>query len=156
VPGITPVLQPVAHCLLQVQEDVERAVSGLTAEALRVRPGGAASLAFHLRHIPGSVDRLFTYAAGGTLDEAQRRDLAAERDAPDPEPEVLLAGLRAGVERALARLREWPAASLHEARSVGRAGLPSTTLGLLFHAAEHAQRHVGAAIATAKVVRNTP
>jgi hypothetical protein len=31
--------------------------------------------------------------------------------------------------------------------------LPSNVLGLLFHAAEHTQRHVGQAITTAKVVK---
>ena len=34
----------------------------------------------------------------------------------------------------------------------GRAGLPTTTLGLLFHAAEHSTRHAGQAISTAKIL----
>jgi hypothetical protein len=38
-------------------------------------------------------------------------------------------------------------------RQVGRAQLPSTVLGLLFHAAEHAQRHVGQLVTTSKVIR---
>lgn len=40
-----------------------------------------------------------------------------------------------------------------EARGVGRAGLPTTVVGLLIHAAEHTQRHVGQAVTTAKVLR---
>jgi hypothetical protein len=36
---------------------------------------------------------------------------------------------------------------------VGRARLPSTVFGLLFHVAEHTQRHAGQAITTAKIVR---
>jgi uncharacterized damage-inducible protein DinB len=154
VPGIAPELQPVAHALQQVREDVARACAGFRPEELQARPGGAASLAFHLRHIPGSVDRLFTYAAEGALDEAQRRDLAAEESDTPTDLGTLLAGLEQGLDRALLRLRSWPVATLLEPRKVGRAGLPSTVLGLLFHAAEHAQRHAGAVIATAKVVRS--
>ena len=123
------------------------------AELLKARPGGAASLAFHLRHIPGSVLRLFTYAQGGALDEAQRRALAAEKEEAPSDPAILLDELRGAFEHALAQLRTWPKDSLAASRAVGRAGLPSTTLGLLFHAAEHAQRHAGAVVATAKVAR---
>jgi predicted SnoaL-like aldol condensation-catalyzing enzyme len=153
VPGIIAELQPVAHALLQVREDVEKAVWELSPSHLQTRPGGAAALSFHLRHIPGSVLRLFTYAGGGSLDEAQRRELAAEKEDAPADPAALVLGLRAGLERAMAQLSAWPADSLPEPRKVGRAGLPSTVLGLLFHAAEHAQRHAGAVIATAKAVR---
>jgi uncharacterized damage-inducible protein DinB len=151
--GIDPWLQPVAHALVQVREDLERAVAGLTSAELAARPGGAASIAFHLRHIPGSVDRLFTYAAGRPLDESQRAVLKAEGDLGPADAEALLAGVANGVATALAQLRRTPAAELLEARGVGRAGLPSTVLGLLFHAAEHAQRHTGQVIATAKLIR---
>ena len=152
VEGIEPWLQPVAHALLQVREDVVRAVSGLAKQALLARPGGAASLAFHLRHIQGSVDRLMTYAAGASLDEAQRAALAVEKEDAAADPEALVSSFELAIADALERLRRFPAASLLEPRSVGRAGLPSTVLGLLFHAAEHAQRHTGQAIATAKAV----
>jgi uncharacterized damage-inducible protein DinB len=153
VEGIEPWLQPVAHALLQVREEVARAVSGLAKEALLARPGGAASLAFHLRHIPGSIDRLMTYASGNALDEAQKAALAAEKEEAADEPETLLASFERAIAVALERLRRFPAASLLEPRAVGRAGLPSTVLGLLFHAAEHAQRHTGQVIATAQAVR---
>ena len=153
IPGIPASLQPVAHALVQVREEVERAVAGLTPGQLGARPAGAASLAFHLRHIPGSVDRLFTYARGESLKDAQRQALAAEKDEAAPDPASLLAGLAAGIDGALARLREWPVDSLLEPRSVGRAALPSTVLGLLFHAAEHAQRHSGQVVVTARLVR---
>lgn len=152
VAGVDPWLQPVAHALIQVREDVMRAVSGLDAQALLARPAGAASLAFHLRHIPGSIDRLMTYAAGAALDEAQKAALAAEKqDAGDPA--ALLLSFGQAIDAALERLRGFEAASLLEPRAVGRAGLPSSVLGLLFHAAEHAQRHTGQVIATAKAVR---
>ena len=38
-------------------------------------------------------------------------------------------------------------------RLVGRAKLPSNTIGLLVHAAEHTARHLGQLMTTAKVVR---
>ena len=153
IAGVSAALQPVAHALVQAREDVERAVAGLTTEQLRTRPAGVASLAFHLLHVPGTVDRLFTYASGEPLSDAQRTALRAEKEDVAREPADLLAGLHAGIDTALARLREWPEASLGEPRSVGRAGLPSTVRGLLFHAAEHAQRHAGQVIVTARLVR---
>lgn len=45
--------------------------------------------------------------------------------------------------------------SLLEPRSVGRAQLPSTLLGLLVHAAEHTQRHVGQLLVTARILLAT-
>ena len=153
MPGVPGPLQPLAHTFVQVREDVERATHGLTADQLRARPAGVASLAFHLLHIPGSIDRLLTYARGERLSDEQRAALRAETLDEAREPVDLLAGLAAGIEGALARLREWPEASLTEPRTVGRAALPSTVRGLLFHAAEHAQRHAGQVIVTARVVR---
>lgn len=154
IPGIPVPLQPVAHALVQAREEVERAVRGLTAEELRARPAGVASLAFHLLHVPGSVDRLLTYASGQGLSEPQRAALRAEKDAATQEPAALLAGLATGIDDALARLRGWPEGTLADPRAVGRAGLPSTVGGLLFHAAEHAQRHAGQVIVTARLVRS--
>jgi uncharacterized damage-inducible protein DinB len=157
VEGIELWLQPVAHALVQVREDVARAVAGLDRETLVARPGGAASLAFHLRHIPGSIDRLMTYAGGASLDEAQKAALAAEKEETADDPEALVEAFERALSAALERLRRFPAASLLEPRAVGRAGLPSTVLGLLFHSAEHAQRHTGQVIVTAKLVRiNAP
>ncbi len=156
VPGVALLLQPVAHALLQAVEDVRRVVTPLGHDALWARPGGAASVGFLVRHAAGSLDRLFTYARGETLNEAQRAALARET-APVGEGNVgtteLVAAFEAQVERALAQLRETPEDRLTERREVGRARLPSTVLGLLFHAAEHTQRHVGQTITTAKIVR---
>ncbi|MBA3341423.1 MAG: DinB family protein [Gemmatimonadaceae bacterium] len=135
-------------------EEVERAVSGLTKEQLWLAPGGAASCGFHLMHLAGSTDRLFTYARGEGLSDTQRAALAAERT-PDPRPtlDALLAGWRAAVDRGLRQLAGTDHVTLLDPRLVGKAQLPSTALGLLFHAAEHAQRHAGQIVTTAKVVR---
>jgi uncharacterized damage-inducible protein DinB len=154
VRGVDPYLMPAAHALVQCREELTAAVQGLTGEQLRARPGGAASVAFHLRHVAGSLERLLTYARGEALSEEQRRAAAAEgTPGDDAGPEALLARLDAAIEAALAQIRGTDRATLLDARPVGRAALPSNVLGLVFHAAEHAQRHAGQAIATAKVVR---
>lgn len=154
LPDVDPYLMPAAHALVQAGEDLARAVDGLTAEELWARPGGAASVGFHLRHVPGSIDRLLTYARGESLSDAQRKDAKAEgAPGPEPHPGPLLAAARNAIEQGLAQMRATPRETLLDPRAVGRAGLPSTVLGLLFHVAEHTQRHTGQVIATAKVVR---
>jgi len=157
VPGIPALLQPVAHAFLLALEDVETAVSDLTVDQLWLEPGGTASAGFHLVHLAGSTDRLLTYARGEALSASQRAALASERAMTAPYPPVgeLLTGWRTTVEGALRQLATTPEATLTNARLVGRAQLPSTVLGLLFHAAEHAQRHVGQLVTTAKIIRGT-
>ena len=122
------------------------------------RPGGAASIGFHIAHLSGSTERLLTYARGETLSDAQKTVLAAERDldATRPPLDSLLATWRATADRSIAQLASTDERSLTEPRFVGRARLPSTVLGLLFHAAEHASRHTGQIVTTAKIVRTTP
>src|SRR5690348_14868618 len=80
VDGVPALLQPVAHILLQVGESVDELVAGLTETEWNARPGGAASAAFHVRHIPGVIDRLFTYARGESLSDAQFAAIRAERE----------------------------------------------------------------------------
>ena len=156
VPGIPALLQPAAHAFLLALEDVESAVSGLTVDQLWLEPGGAASPGFHLVHLAGSTDRLLTYARGEALSPPQRAALAAERTlAPQPTLEKLLTGWRTTVEGALRQLAVTPDATLTNTRLVGRAQLHSTVLGLLFHAAEHAQRHVGQLVTTSKIIRGS-
>ena len=158
LPGVPRELLPAAHALAQAAEDVPRAVllpEPLPRALLWARPGGAASVGFHLRHVAGSIDRLLTYAAGAQLADAQRAFLGAEGAADDGPSEAgeLVALAAAAVERALATVRATPVDRLHEPRAVGRQALPSSVFGLLFHVAEHTQRHVGQIVTTAKVVR---
>ena len=157
VPNVPPLLQPVAHALLHSLEDLRRIVTPLGPEALWARPGGAASVGFHVRHAAGSLDRLFTYARGEMLSPAQLTTLKGET-APESQGTAtageLVSAFEAQVERALAQLRDTPVDRLTERRDVGRAKLPSTVLGLLFHGAEHTQRHVGQTIATAKIAES--
>ena len=153
IEGVPPALMPAAHALLQTLEDVERAVEGLTMDQLWLAPGGAASIGFHLIHLSGSTDRLLTYARGLTLNDGQKAAIAKEKNPPRTDAAPLLADIRRTVEAALAQIRSTPPDSLTDARAVGRAGLPTTVLGLIFHAAEHSQRHAGQVVTTAKVVR---
>ena len=137
------------------REDTEAAVDGLEAEELWARPGGAASVGFHLAHLAGSTDRLLTYARGEALSAEQFAALSAERqvDVVRPPLDGLLDAWRAVVEAALRQIATTAEARLLDPREVGRSKLPSTVLGLIFHAAEHSQRHVGQIITTAKIVR---
>ncbi|MEO8164326.1 MAG: DinB family protein [Betaproteobacteria bacterium] len=139
------------------REDVEAAVVGLSTEQLWRRPGGAASVGFHLVHLAGSTERLLTYARGERLSNSQTASLNAERELRDPYPpvNVLLARWREVVQNALRQIAGTPESTLAEPRAVGRARLPSTVLGLIFHSAEHAQRHVGQIVTTAKIIRGT-
>jgi len=152
VEGVPPHLQPIAHSLLQCREELERLLAGMPAERIW-RSSGAASIGFHVRHAIGSLDRLFTYARGATLSDSQRQVLAQEPQSdPDVTAEDLLAAFEVAVTRAVDQLRDTSESSLTDRRLVGRAQLPSTVIGLLFHAAEHTQRHVGQAVTTARFI----
>lgn len=126
---------------------------GLELEQIWRRIGGAASIGYHVRHAIGSLDRLFTYARAETLSREQLAALTAESGESALDAEALVDEFERAVDVALAQLRATTDESLFEARFVGRAQLPSTVMGLLFHAAEHTQRHVGQMITTAKLVR---
>jgi len=158
VPGFEPLLMPVVHALLQVREDLERLAGQVPAGDVWLRPGGAASIGFHVRHTGGALDRLFTYARGETLSDAQKAALREEEAPGDPAAElsVVVAGVGSIIDRALEQLAATPKDALLDDRKLGRAGLPTTVLGLLFHAAEHSTRHVGQAITTARIVKVLP
>lgn len=130
-------------------------VGPLSPAYLWERLGGAASVGFHVRHAAGSLDRLFTYARGEGLSQEQRDFLAAEAEpgSPPEEAATLVSAFELQVGHALAQLRDTPDSTLLEARGVGRLQLPSTVVGLLVHAAEHTQRHVGQIVTTARIVQ---
>ena len=128
-------------------------IGTLTPAQIASRPGNAASIEFHVRHLCGSLDRLFTYARGEQLSESQREYLAAETvPSPSSDARNLLALFDAHLERAINQLRATDESTLTSPREIGRAKLPSTVLGLLFHGAEHTARHTGQIVATAKIV----
>jgi len=152
IDGVPALLQPVAHSLLQCREEIERLLDGLPADQIwRVHPS-AASVGYHVLHAIGSLDRLMTYARGAGLSEAQLQVLQQESQ-PDPDlgADDLLAAFDAAVERALDQIRGTNEGTLNDVRHVGRARLSSTVIGLLFHAAEHTQRHAGQALTTRRL-----
>jgi uncharacterized damage-inducible protein DinB len=154
VAGIPALLQPVAHILLQVRESVNMLVAGLTETEWNARPAEIASAAFHVRHITGVIDRLFTYARGESLTPKQFAALHAEGEPlAAADVERTLAALNARIDAALAQLGTANVATLGDFRAVGRARLPSTVIGCLVHGAEHAMRHVGQLSVTARVAR---
>jgi len=147
-------LQPVAHILLQVAESVDELVPGLTLEQWNARPANIASAAFHVRHMAGVIDRLFTYARGDALSDGQFTALRAESERfTEGDAERAIAELHRRVDVAVDELRTIDAATLGEYRAVGRAKLPSTVIGCLVHGAEHAMRHVGQLSVTTRIVR---
>ena len=154
IEAVDAFLQPAAHALVQAREDLDRVTVGISPAHLWLQPNGAASLGFHLRHVAGSLDRLLTYARGSQLDERQHAALKRETEPGTPPEEIstLVEQAKNAIDVALAQLRATRREELLQPRAVGRAGLPSTVLGLLFHAAEHTTRHVGQAITTARVV----
>ena len=155
VGGVPPLLQPVAHALLQAIEDAELYMEDFPAELLWERPANVASVGFHLLHIRGVVDRLFTYARGESLSPEQMKELSAEKEMPVEavEPARLVHAFDQQVEKALEQLKNTPESILTEARTIGRKQIPTTVSGLLFHAAEHVQRHIGQLLVTARLLQ---
>ena len=155
IAGVPDVLQPVAHILLQVQESVHELVDGLTEEQWNARPANVASAAFHVRHITGVIDRLFTYARGQTLNDAQFAALKLEREPVTvADVSTVLSALDARVGAAIDELRDTDPATLGDFRGISRKQLPSTVIGCLVHGAEHSMRHVGQLSVTVRVVRD--
>jgi uncharacterized damage-inducible protein DinB len=145
LPGIVPLLQPAAHALEQVRRDLPPLLRTLDPARFWARPGGSASIGYHAAHLAGSLERLFTYARGAELGEGQRAALARERAIEELRPEIEeVAGLvEEALDAALRQLARTNEEDLLVFREVGRAKAPSTTIGLLFHGAEHSARHAG-------------
>jgi hypothetical protein len=156
IPGIPSLLQPVAHTILQARDEINRYMVDFPEIFLWVKPGTMASPGFHLQHITGILDRLFTYARGEGLDEQQFAYLFNEGNEPERSGSVhdLLDTLNKQVDRAIQQLSNTDEATLTEVKGVGRAQIPSTVQGLLFHAAEHMMRHTGQLLVTTRLLKN--
>lgn len=152
--GYAPVMMPVAHALVECQKDLRRHAADLNAEELSAQPNGAPSVAFHLKHLSGSIDRLLTYARGKELNEAQFSELKSESLETTQPAAQLVEVACSKIDEALAALRNADTESLFEPRHVGRQKLETTVFGLLFHIAEHTARHTGQIVTTAKIVRH--
>ncbi len=153
IDGVPGLLQPVAHALLQAVEDAEEKLLSLSNDNLWARPNGVASIGFHLLHMHGVVDRMFTYANENALSEEQFTWLKSETVIHENKNAgELIAGFKSRVQLAVEQLKDTNVATLTDTRYLGRKRIPTTLIGLLFHAAEHIQRHIGQALVTAKMV----
>jgi uncharacterized damage-inducible protein DinB len=148
---LPPVHRAVLHALELAREDIERWCGGLSDLQLNARPGGIAPVAFHIRHIARSADRLLTYVEGKQLSREQLAAFESELSA-NAKGRELFAEFTVALDQAMARIRVLVAVPSNEQRKVGRNNLPTTVGGLLVHVADHTQRHVGQAITTAKFV----
>ncbi|MBP7556048.1 MAG: DinB family protein [Chitinophagaceae bacterium] len=155
VAGIPPLLQPVAHALLQARREVQAIVAEFPEHLLWEKPAGLASVGFHLQHLRGVLDRLFTYARGQSLTPDQFSQLKGEGQPASGAASVreLLAAFNQQVEKSLQQLTQTAETTLTEIRLVGRAAVPSTTIGLLVHAAEHTMRHTGQLLVTVRILQ---
>lgn len=155
VADIPSLLQPVAHALLQAREELTALMQDFPDSQLWEKPAGVASPGFHLQHLSGVLDRVFTYARAEALSPAQLEQLHAEEVSPGIELSVakLLSRFDQQVDKALVQLKGTDEKTLAEFRGVGRKLLPSTVIGLLVHGAEHTMRHLGQLLVTIKVLK---
>jgi hypothetical protein len=147
---LEPVRRAVLHALELALEDAERWCSSLNQEQMFARPADLPPVAFQMRHIVRSLDRLLSYAEGKALDEAQRVALQTEMDGASTAQ--VWSEFRAGLAQTMDRVRAVPPATFGEVRWVGSERLETTVAGLLIHCAEHTQRHAGQMVTTTKVV----
>jgi uncharacterized damage-inducible protein DinB len=153
VPGVTAVLMPAAHSFVQVKQELSELLVGLSVDEIWQTPGGSTSIGFHALHLAGATDRLLTYARGEQLSAAQVEATRAERTVTGLTAEDIIARVSGAMDAALDQLRRTSHDSVGEPREVGRQRLPSTVLGLLFHAAEHSTRHMGQIATLRKVIK---
>lgn len=153
--NIPPLLQPVAHALLQAREEINELMIGFPEVLLWVKPMGMASAGFHLQHLTGVIGRLFTYARGEALSQRQLDYLQAEGKPPEKEYTIndLVGRFNKQVDKALKQLSQVDETTLTDVRGVGRAQVPSTVIGLYTHTAEHTMRHLGQLLVTVGILK---
>ena len=155
IPDITALLQPAAHAVLQAKEEMVQLIEGYDNTRLWEQTGGVASVGFHLQHMTGVLDRLSAYALGKLLSEEQILYLQLEGKPPfQPCTAQQLADrFYRQTDLFIALLKSTPETELLTHRGIGRKQLPSNVLGILFHAAEHSQRHLGQLLVTIRLQR---
>ncbi|MEO9022909.1 MAG: DinB family protein [Ginsengibacter sp.] len=157
ITGVPGLLQPIAHALLEVGEQAHGIMEGFPEELLWERPAGVASPAFHLKHIRGVIDRLFTYARKGLLSAEQMQLLSLEtkKEEVAPTASQLLDLLDKQITAAVDELKTVKAETLTEARGIGRRQVPTTLIGLYTHSAEHSMRHIGQLLVTTRILKGS-
>jgi len=154
IPDIPALLQPAAHALLQSVQEVRQYLFDFPEDKLWEKPFGRASVGFHLKHLTGVLDRLLTYAKKESLTDAQFQYLKNEASGEDaPSSQELIVDFETKVNEALDYFKTVSETTLTDERFVGRKKLPTTVIGLLFHTAEHSQRHVGQLLVTVSILK---
>ncbi|HKF45888.1 MAG TPA: DinB family protein [Terracidiphilus sp.] len=142
----------VLHALELAEDDLAKWTEGLSDAEVHAQPLGLTSVATHLRHIAGSVDRILTYAEGNQLTADQLAVMKGEQTGAET-LEDLLGAVKASFENAAERVRALAGGDFNAARAVGRKQLPTSKGGALVHVADHTLRHVGQVVTTAKVLK---
>jgi hypothetical protein len=155
LPQVPALLQPIAHALLQAKEEVNRLMADFPEILLWIKPINMASPGFHIQHMTGVIDRLFTYADDRPLTPEQLNFLRSEGEPPQKEDSVavLLDSLSAQIDKTVAKLSTVDIDTLTQMRGVGRVQIPSTVIGLYVHTAEHVMRHSGQLLVTARILK---
>lgn len=155
IENVPALLQPVAHALQEVGEEVHNIMEDFPENLLWHKPIGVASPAFHLQHINGVIDRLFTYARKDLLSKEQMHSLSLEGEEENKSSSMkqMISNLDQRISMAVEELKTIHVETLTEARGVGRKQIPTTLIGLYFHAAEHSMRHVGQLLVTVKLLK---
>jgi uncharacterized damage-inducible protein DinB len=152
---VPAVQRAVVHALELAGEGLQRWCGSLSDEEINARPGGLPPVAFHLRHMARSLDRLLTYAEGRDLSAEQLAAMKTEMD-PGARRDALLSELNSALTKSMIRVQAFDVSVFEQIRFVGRKQLPTTVAGLLVHVADHTQRHAGQAVTTAKIVLAMP
>lgn len=153
IADLSPILQPAANALLEAAEEITSFLEDFPVEKLWANPAGSASVGFHLLHIRGFLDRLLTYADGNALSESQLSYLQSENKIQSIDLKTLHENTLQFIHTTIEKLKTYPENTFTQTRFVGRAQIPTTTIGLLFHAAEHTMRHVGQLLVTVRVLK---
>ena len=154
---VPSVARAVLHAFDLALDDLTKWTQGLTDLEIHTLPLELPPIAFHLRHIARSVDRLLTYAEGGQLSAEQLTKLKSEEVGPEHDERetlpALLDEVKASFRNASERVRTLASSDMNAFRGVGRKQLPTSTGGALVHVADHTMRHVGQVVTTAKVLK---
>ena len=154
---VPAVARAVLHAFDLALEDLTKWTDGLTDLEIHTLPLELPPIAFHLRHIARSTDRLLTYAEGNQLSAEQLARLKSEEVGPQHDEretlDALLAEVRDSFVDGSERVRRLATAEMNTFRGVGRKQLPTSIGGALVHVADHTMRHVGQVVTTAKVLK---
>jgi len=145
----------VLHALELSLDDLTKWTTGLTDAEVHSQPLGLTPIAFHLRHIARSTDRILTYAEGGQLSPEQLAALKTELGEAGKQESMadLLAAVEIAFNDAAERIRVLATADLNTPRFVGRKQLPTSIGGAMIHVADHTLRHTGQVVTTAKAIK---